>query len=79
MNIYTKFEPGSRVYSVAKAAGAWQAGPGTVTSITITVTTTGATISYLIDADTGPDVTRKENFVSFTLAEAQALAADLNA
>jgi hypothetical protein len=79
MTIFTKFEPGSRVFSVAKSGGSWVAGAGTVTSITIAVTSGGATISYLIDADVGPDVTRKENFVSYTLAEAQALAADLNA
>ncbi len=76
MTIHTKFGPGDRVASVAKAAGVWQAGMGTVTSLTITVP--GST-SYLIDADVGPDVTRQEAFVYYTLAEATAFAAALNA
>ena len=76
MTLHTKFEPGSRVASVAKVGGTWQAGMGTVTSLTVTVP---GNVSYAIDADVGPDVTRQEAFVYFTLAEATAFAAALNA
>jgi len=76
MTIHTKFQPGDRVASVAKVTGVWQSGLGTVTSITITIP---GNTSYLIDADSGPDVTRQEAFTFYTLAEATAFAAALNA
>jgi phosphosulfolactate phosphohydrolase-like enzyme len=81
MTISTKFEPGDRCFSVAKnGSGVWIAGAGTVTSFTITDTTTAPLIiSYLIDADVGPDVTRREVLVYRTLLEAQDLADALNA
>ena len=77
MTFHTKFAPGDRVFSVAKVAGTWQSGGGNVISVTITTPPTD--VSYLIDADTGPNVTRIEAFTYFTLAEATAFAAALNA
>lgn len=76
MNIHTKFQPGDRVFSVSKVAGNWVAGGGYVVSLTITVP--GTTV-YLIDADSGPDVSRKEFLCYTNLVDAQDLAATLNA
>lgn len=75
MTITTKFEPGSRVFSVSKVAGTWQAGGGIVLSITVSVP---GPILYLIDADVGPNVSRKESLCFTALADAQDLAATLN-
>ena len=79
MTITTNLNIGERVFSVAKVAGTWQAGGGFIVSVTVATAGGVPKITYFIDADSGPDVTRRESICFKTLAEATDLAADLNA
>lgn len=79
MTIQTGLNIGERVFSVAKVSNVWTAGGGVIVSLTVAVVAGAQKITYLIDADAGPDVTRREIHCFKTLAEAQDLAADLNA